>query len=150
MSERVKIERSGDKNISRRAKGRDYPDFDSMFDADDNPLEGIEYSGDIQASADREMSAVELEIERNRAASAERFRIGTDEGYYFVVCFQTEEQKKEFLQKVGWLDDGDKYLNGLEIAEKLGIELEIIPIEPRKLRVNPKKFFGKEVMSHAR
>ncbi len=45
------------------------PDFDSMFDeGDGNPLEEMpEYDGDIQSSSDREMSAVEAEIEANRS-----------------------------------------------------------------------------------
>ncbi len=124
------------------------PDFDSMFDeGDGNPLEEMpEYDGDIQSSSDREMSAVEAEIEANRAASAERFRIGTDSGYFCVLCFQTEEQKLEFLKSVGWDDIGDMYLNGLEIAQRLNVPLQVIPIAPRKLRANPKKFLREEVL----
>lgn len=156
MADRIQIERSvrvsltGERpSIQRKRTGRDAPNFDSMFEADENPLDGLGFDGevgDIQASADREMSAVEQEIERNRAASAERFRIGSDEGYYCVLCFQTTEQKEEFLTKAGWMDIGDKYLNGLEVAEKLGIELAIISIEPRRLRANPKKFTREEVI----
>lgn len=128
-------------------KKRDDPDFDTLFEADENPLESLpEYDGSIQESADREMSAVEAEIEANRAASAERFRIGTDEGYYLVMCFQTTEQKEQFLERAGWQDMGDKYINGLEVAQKLGVNIDVIPIEPRKLRQNPKKFSREEVI----
>jgi len=149
----IKIERaerpqlaSGSNKIRRRRPTD--PDFDSMFDeGDGNPLEEMpEYDGDIQESSDREMSAVEAEIEANRAASAERFRIGTDSGYFCVLCFQTEEQKLEFLKLVGWDDIGDMYLNGLEIAQRLNVPLQVIPIEARKLRVNPKKFLREEVL----
>lgn len=126
------------------------PDFDSMFDeGDGNPLEGAlpEYDGtNLQEYSTAEMSAVEAEIEANRAASAERFRIGTDSGYFCVLCFQTEEQKLEFLKSVGWDDIGDMYLNGLEIAQRLNVPLQVIPIAPRKLRANPKKFLREEVL----
>lgn len=136
--------------ISRPAihrKQRNDPDFDTLFEADENPLESLpEYDGSIQESADREMSAVEAEIEANRAASAERFRIGTDEGYYLVMCFQTTEQKEQFLERAGWQNMGDKYINGLEVAQKLGVNIDVIPIEPRKLRQNPKKFSREEVI----
>jgi hypothetical protein len=134
----------------RRARPTD-PDFDSIFDeGDGNPLDGLpEYDGDLQASSDREMSAVEAEIEANRAASAERFRIGTDAGYFCVLCFQTEAQKLDFLKAAKWDDLGDYYLNGLEIAHRLGVPIDVIPIEPRKLRANPQKFSKKEVIGNA-
>jgi hypothetical protein len=149
MADRIQIERkalsvSARPSISRKAIDRTAPDFESMFDfvPEENALDGIEYAGDIQDSADREMSAVDREIAANRAATAERFRIGTDEGYYCVLCFQTTEQRDDFLDKAGWDNalGGGKYLNGLEIAAKLGVKLEIIPIEPRKMRGNVKKF----------
>ena len=149
----IQIERAERPQLSsgpgkiRRRRPTD-PDFDSIFDeSDGNPLEDLpEYDGDLQASSDREMSAVEKEIEANRAASAERYRIGTDSGYFFTMCFQTEAQKLEFLKAVGWDDIGDQFLNGLEIAQRLNVPLQVIPIEPRRLRANPKKFLREEVI----
>lgn len=136
-------------NTNRRKKRSD-PDFESMFDTSDgSPLEDLpDYEvGNLQEACDREMSVVEQEIEKNRAASEERFRVGRDPYYFCVLCFQTEEQKRDFLSKVKWDDLGDIYLSGLEIANRLGVSLEVIPIEPRKLRVNPKKFAREEVMN---
>ncbi len=55
----------------------------------------------------------------------------TDSEFWFAVCFQTREQKEEFLKKMGLLDIGDKYLDGLKVAAKLGIKLES-PVPPAR------------------
>lgn len=48
----------------------------------------------------------------------------TDSRYWVAVCFQTREEKEEFLAKAGLADMGeDIYLDGRETAERLGIEL---------------------------
>jgi hypothetical protein len=50
----------------------------------------------------------------------------TDSRYWVAVCFQTREQKEEFLAKAGLLDlveDGD-YLDGLEVADRLEVDVE--------------------------
>ena len=55
----------------------------------------------------------------------------TDSEYWFAVCFQTREMKEEFLQKVGLLKLGDKYLDGLKVAKALGIQLDS-PVPPNR------------------
>jgi hypothetical protein len=50
---------------------------------------------------------------------------GTDTDYYLVVTFVSEEQKLEFLRKSGWEKyGGARYLNGVKLAQDMGIELE--------------------------
>lgn len=53
----------------------------------------------------------------------ERFQLATDTEFWFSVYFQSREQKEAFLQALSWLANGDKYLNGLELAEAMGIKL---------------------------
>lgn len=49
---------------------------------------------------------------------------GVDTNYYFCVVFVSEEQKNAFLQASGWDEYGGKrFLNGIEIAQAMGIEL---------------------------
>lgn len=54
---------------------------------------------------------------------AQRLEDTTDSEFWFCVCLRTREQKEELLEKLGLLDIGDKYLDGLEVAKKLGITL---------------------------
>ena len=62
----------------------------------------------------------------------QRFLDATDSEYWFAVCFQTREQKEEFLEKLKLMEIGDKYLDGMEVAKALGIELESrVPDLPR-------------------
>ena len=126
---------------------RNAPDFESLFAEDDNPLAGLPDAGGVQENADQEMSAVALEIERNRAAYGERFRIAADPEFFFSVCFQSREQKDEFLKNIGWFDElGDKYINGLEVARRLKIPVTIIQLAPRKIRGGADRFKSEKVI----
>jgi hypothetical protein len=150
--EAFSIKREGVK-ISRNIGtiSRNAPDFESLFAEDDNPLDGLPDTGDVQKNADQEMSAVEQEIERNRAASEERFRVAADPEFFFCVCFQSRDQKEEFLKNIGWLDElGDKYLNGLEVARRLEIPVTIIPLAPRKIRGGPQRFQKERVIGEGK
>lgn len=111
------------------------PDFESMFEEpDENPMQDIALTGDLQADADAGMSEALREIIERKRHTQERFRVAVDPEYFFCVCFQSREQKDEFLQKAGWEDMGDKYLNGIEVARRLNIPVAIIPLEPLKIR----------------
>ncbi len=54
----------------------------------------------------------------------QRFWDAVDSEYWFAICFQTREQKEEFLKKLGLFEIGDKYLDGMKVAKKLGVTLE--------------------------
>lgn len=131
----------------RRVIDRTAPDFESIFAEDGNPLAGLADLGGVQENADQEMSAVEAEIERNRARFEEHFRVAADPEFFFCVCFQSRDQKEEFLKAIGWFDDlGDKYINGLEVARRLGVPVTVIPLEPRKIRGGPEKYRKEKVI----
>jgi len=68
----------------------------------------------------------------------QRVEDATDSEYWIAVCFQTREQKTEFLRKAGWLDIGEKYLDGMLVALQMGIELESrVPPLPQH-RIDPR------------
>lgn len=104
-------------------------------------------AGAGEAAADQtteEMAAEEtselLQGFKDRAKrEQQRFVQATDSEFWFAICFQTREQKEEFLHKwLGSLDLGDKYLDGMQVAELLGILLESeVPPMP-KLRTDSK------------
>lgn len=51
--------------------------------------------------------------------------------FWFAVYFQTEGQKKEFLDKIGASNiSAGQYINGLEFAKKLGVQIERQEIKP--------------------
>lgn len=79
---------------------------------------------DLEAVAAQEVSDV-LRAFKNRAKNEDgRFVDATDSEYWFCVCFQTREQKDEFLKKLGLWEIGDKYLDGMRVADVLGVKLE--------------------------
>jgi len=138
---------SGSITRTRTLLGRSAPDFGSLFEEDEgSPLAGIEYPGDIQGDANAEISEILRQIIDRKKAQAERFRITDDPEYFICICFQSRDQKADFLQKVGWIDQGDKYINGLEVARRMGVKLEVIPLEPPKLRGRVKNYERKEVL----
>lgn len=147
----VKLERQkptlsrGSAGLTRR-KPTD-PDFDSVFDdGDDNLFADAALTGDLQEDADTTMSEALRQIIERKKATQERFRVATDPEFYFLVCFQSREQKEEFLNKADWIDLGERFLNGLDVARKMNIDIAAIPIEPLKLRGKPHKFSKSDIL----
>lgn len=69
----------------------------------------------------------ENKLERFKArAKAEQDRRGTvtDSEFWVALCFETREQKEEFLRRIGAETEGDKYVDGLVVAQKMGVTLE--------------------------
>lgn len=101
----------------------------SDLDADpSNPFSGV----DIEAEAEVELSEA-LRAFKERAAQADqRFLDNTDSEYWVAIGFQNRAMKEEFLRKLKLIEIGDKYLDGMEVAKVLGIQLETpIPAMPR-------------------
>jgi len=123
------------------------PDFESVFDdGDENLFAGIEMTGDLQEDADSTMSEALRQIIERKKATQERFRVATDPEFFICVCFQSREQKNEFLRLAGWDDLGDKYINGLDVARRLGVGIQIVPIAPLKLRGKVGKFKPDDIL----
>lgn len=147
--EKITLDRSG-ATLTRGGSslsGRNAPDFDFMFDdGDDNPLADVEMTGDMQEDADAGMSEALRQIIERKRATQERFRTATDPEFFFCLCFQSREQKDDFLRLIKWDDLGDKYINGLEVARRLAVPLTATPIEPLKIRGKVKKFNADDIL----
>lgn len=63
-------------------------------------------------------------IRARELAQRDSFRDATDSEFWVAVCFETREQKAEFLRRLDLADLGDKYLDGRAVAERLGAPLE--------------------------
>lgn len=135
---KVKINREAGKITREKIKVRaskNAPDFESMFEDMQNPLTDQALTGEFETDINNQTSATLQAAINARKALEERFRIADDPGYYFLACFQSVDQKQEFLKKVGMVAEvEDQFINGLELARKLGVELQIIEIPKTKLR----------------
>lgn len=146
--DREKIKKSVDK-MKRRNKrqqqapaGTSAPDFWGMLDDPDigDPFGDLEFNPDanLEQTATQEVEVIGEALKRILAEKQERrqkYQLLTDASYYVTVVFQTVEQKLAFMEKAGWDSlDGNfqgMMLNGLELADMMGIELETVYI-PKK------------------
>jgi hypothetical protein len=127
-------------SVMLKRKGGDLPKFDSLFGAYPaegipDPLADLPIADDPDESVGNEVSAALQAIRDEKAQRRDAYRTIVDTEYWFCVCFQNRAQKDEFLRLAGWIDHGDKYLDGLEIARRMGIKIEPIKLtikEPPK------------------
>ena len=152
-TERPKIgqgtQRVGLANRPRLKRGEAAPNFLSLTSpVIPNPLDTMDYPGDLEGDATEEVSVILATILEERKQQRDTWRLKLDTEYWFCVCFQSREQKLEFLEKVGWLSFGEKYLDGLRCAADLGLGVEpvMLPRVPAELKI-PKKL-RKEVLPH--
>ncbi len=80
-----------------------------------------------------EMSEVLKQFLARGKEERKTFEENVDSEYWVAVCFQSREQKEEFLRLAGWLQFGDKYLDGLEIAEHMKIKIGHLTPPVRKV-----------------
>ncbi len=125
------------------------PRLETMFEDEGDPLEAVPYEelkDDLEASATAEMSELVRQIKEKRQADRDRFRVLREPDYFVVLCFQSRDQRNEFLAKSEWAEEDTKYLNGLEICRRLGIDVQPIEIKPLKFRGKPHRFSKEEVL----
>lgn len=79
--------------------------------------------GDAEEDSKADLTALQEGFRRRANDEGKRFARATDSEYWACLCFQTREQKEAFLNALGILGLGDKYIDGRDAAEKLGIEL---------------------------
>jgi hypothetical protein len=100
----------------------------------------------IEDDATDEVSAIAQAIADEKILRRDAYRTMVDPEFWFAVCFQNREQKEAFLKAVGWFAHGDKYLDGLWVARKLGIQIEPILLEAKPIRAAPKLLRDTEVI----
>lgn len=118
----------------RAPPGMMAPEFETLFEPDDaDPLAGLPELGDIEANADREVDIALEELLAERRRQKERWRTTNDDEFWFAVCFQSRQQKEDFLQRAGLHDMGDKYLDGLRLAAHFGVDIQPILLDKPKI-----------------
>lgn len=132
-------ERTKPKKRKKLKRGTTWPDLDSLLDPDnwDDPLADFDYTDDIEADAEDEANEIVAAIREQKRQQRDLWRLKADTEFFLVVCFQSRDQKEEFLEKAGWLDLlGDKYIDGLALAELLDVDVEPVPLKiPKPFRM---------------
>lgn len=90
-----------------------------------NPLDAVDYSGDLRGDIASELTVMQESYRARNAGGHDRKRRATDSEFWIGVCFESREQKEQFLAAVGLRPklNGDKYVDGRIMAAKLGITL---------------------------
>jgi len=89
-----------------------------------DPLAGVEYTGNLEEDAHRELTSLEQGYRERAANEQKRFIAATDSEHWFAVSFRTREDKERFLRAIGLTGRTapDKYITGDQLAAALGID----------------------------
>jgi len=88
-------------------------------------IELPEETGDVEKDSEAELDALQKGFRDAIKREDKRFELATDSEYWFCVCFQSREQCNAFLKAMDLLEIGDKYLDGQEVAKKLGVKRKL-------------------------
>ena len=117
-------------------KEKDNDFFGGDIFGDDDFSFGDEDKRPIAEQQKVELSDVLKKFKAQAKEEQKIFLENVDSEYWIAICFQSREQKEEFLRLAGWLKYGDKYLDGLEIAEKMKIKIKHLTPKLRKVRID--------------
>lgn len=85
--------------------------------------------------AKEELSEVLAKFKDSAKVEKDVYWDNVDSEYWVAICFQSREQKEAFLLRAGLLDMGDKYLDGLEVAERMEIDIAGMTPPLRKVQI---------------
>lgn len=131
------------------------PDFESVFGLTGprvpDPLAGMVRTGDLEIDSQNELGEVGMRIRDEMQDWYDQFRSDADPGFYLCAVFQSHDQLDAFLEAIGMEDHiGAQFINGLVLAERLGVVVPLEPVRrkpaptaPVKLRGTPKITYGK-------
>jgi len=109
----------------------------TTVDVEPDALAGLPITGDVEKDAKNECDAM-LEGfakagEKTHAKDGyfkgkeklenERYKLATDTEFWACLVFKSRDQKEAFLKAAGLYELGDKYLDGVKVAEKLGVAI---------------------------
>lgn len=80
-------------------------------------------TGNPEVDAKADLDEVQAAFRKRMKMENARFQNTTDSEYWFAMCFQTRAQKDAFLKAMNLFLIGDKYLDGVEVAAQLGIDI---------------------------
>lgn len=104
----------------------------------DDPLEGVEIDEEDKGQQVQVITSAALEaLKKRRADEQASMDLTTDGAFYFCAIFDTRDQKMAFLRALGLSEQGDIYVDGRKLADKMGIEIpEVKAKMPKLFRVD--------------
>lgn len=98
------------------------PDLDAFLPPDvaDEPEDA---GPDVAADGQEVVETLKKDFLSRAKNEENRFYDAVDTEFWVAFCFESREQKEEFLRKLKLTDLGDKHINGLEVAERLGVKI---------------------------
>lgn len=106
-------------------------------DRSGDPLAAVELTGNFEQDSEAELSETLRLFREKDSKDRSRKELATDSEFWFAAYFKSREQKEAFLQALGLLQDGDKYVDGEQLAAALGIELPPVDLPAGKGRIDP-------------
>lgn len=105
-------------------------------------LDELKSSGHSGREAERdsveELNGIRIGFVERAKREKARFELVTDSEYWFAACFQTRDQKEKFLKALGIIADGDKYIDGTKLADRLGIDIGPLVEFPQTRKIDKK------------
>lgn len=150
--ERKPLKTSGGmKPINRVAPGMAAPKFKTLLTAHPEGASSIldmPETGDPQENAEAEISEALRAIKEAKRERRDAFRTMTDPNFYLVVCFQSTDQRDEFVSAAGWSVNGC-FVDGLALARRLGVPLEVVNLPAKTNRPAPAALRGHAMLGAA-
>ncbi len=147
----AEIKRAG-AAISRKAL-----DIRSLFEPHVIEPPPVGEDADFLEDVGADVDAVVESVRQGRKEYAEFVKALDDNKFYCVLVFQSEGQKNEFIRRANLEDVSDDhnydnmFLNGVEVARRLGVEVQPVELHDYKLRGDPSKYRNrKEVIGDDR
>lgn len=105
----------------------------------DSPEDSVEYSDSYERDTKAELDAIKKdfsELDKQRKQATKTIEASRDTDYAIQVIFLDHKQRDAFLEQSGWHKHGKRYVNGLELAKAMGIELPESNFRPPKPRTD--------------
>ena len=96
------------------------PDF---IPVPDDPLDSVSYNGNPEEDSVTELKAAAKSFRDRMSIEQARVNDTLDTERTITIVCDTRRKKEEFLDKLGLLGIGDKYLDVLDVADVLGVTL---------------------------
>ena len=137
--------------ITRIPPGHAAPNFGSLLAAHPDgasPIAALPDADDPEANVEAELSETVKAIQASKRARRDAYRTLTDNNFYLVVCFQSADQRDEFVQKARWKANG-AFVDGLKVAQALGVDIQPVPLPVKRNRQMPAPLRGHTVLGDA-
>jgi hypothetical protein len=91
---------------------------------------------DVVEDAKAELSELQQAFKAKTIAEKARFERATDTEYWVALCFQSRQEKEDFLRAANLMALGDKYIDGRKAAKRLNVPVEFAESEWKESKPN--------------